>query len=200
MSGDRSNPMLEQTSKAIVGEREKTNIVVVDYDPQWPNHFETERRKIKAALGDRALAIDHIGSTSVPGLAAKPIIDICLAVADSSDEAFYLPDLVAADYVLRVREPDWHEHRMLRTPELDVHVHVFSLGSSEIDRHLALRDWLRKDESDRELYASTKRELAKLDWPTMQDYADAKTEVIEDILSRAPGPKQDRKMGRAEPT
>jgi len=175
----------QASQETIVGEAEKAGIVVVDYDPKWPKRFENERTTIEAALGERALGIEHIGSTAVPGLAAKAIIDISLVVADSSDEATYVPDLEAAGYALRVREPNWHEHRMLRTPGRDVHLHVYSRGSSEINRNLVLRDWLRQCTPDRELYASTKRALAKRDWPTMQDYADAKTEVIEDILSRA---------------
>ena len=123
------------------------------------------------------------------GLVAKPIIDICVVVEDSSDEASYVPDLEAAGYELRVREPDWHQHRMLRTAAHDVHVHVFTLGSSEIDRYLAFRDWLRANDADRDLYASTKRSLAQQDWPTMQHYADAKTDIVEAILARAMGPR-----------
>ncbi|MBA3703617.1 MAG: GrpB family protein, partial [Rubrobacteraceae bacterium] len=141
--------------------------------------------KIRAALGEAALSVEHIGSTSVPGLAAKPIVDVLLVVEDSGDEASYLPALEEAGYVLRVREPDFDEHRMFRTPEKDVHVHVFSSGSLEIERYLLLRDRLREDQGDRELYARTKRDLAGRDWPSMQHYAEAKTEVIEGIVARA---------------
>src|SRR5215468_7066479 len=162
----------------FVGGSERVEIVVVDYDPQWPTRFTAERNRIVNALGDQALAVDHIGSTSVPGLSAKPIIDICLTVADSADEGSYLPALEAAGYELRVREPDWHEHRMLRTPTRDVHLHVFTAGSSEILRLVTFRDRLRDSPEDRALYASTKKRLAATDWPTMQDYADAKNEVI----------------------
>jgi GrpB-like predicted nucleotidyltransferase (UPF0157 family) len=169
----------------FIGGPEKVDIVIVDYNPEWPRRFEVERAKIEAALGEGALRIDHVGSTSVPGLAAKPIIDIDLAVADSAAEAAYVPDLVAVGFALRVREPDWEEHRMLRTRARDVHLHVFALGSRENERHRLLRDWLRGDDADRELYAATKRELAARDWPTMQHYADAKTEVVEAILARA---------------
>lgn len=88
-------------------------------------------------------------------------------------------------YILRVREPDFEEHRMFRTPDKDVHVHVFSAGTGEIGRLLLLRDHLREDEGDRGLYAGTKRELASRDWPSMQHYADAKTEVVEGVLARA---------------
>ena len=127
-----------------IGAPEKVDIVIAEYDPAWPHRFEVERTRIIDALGGRALRIDHVGSTAVPGLAAKPIIDIDLAVADSADEDGYVPDLVAVGYALRVREPDWEEHRMLRTAAHDVHLHVFSPGSNENARHLLLRDRLRR--------------------------------------------------------
>jgi GrpB-like predicted nucleotidyltransferase (UPF0157 family) len=189
---DDSDPILNASRGALIGEPEKVEVFVVDYDSEWPRRFELERAKITAAIGERALAVEHIGSTSVPGLAAKPIIDICLVVADSSDEASYVPELVAAGYELRVREPDFHEHRMLRTPAHDVHIHVFTVGSVEISRYLIFRDWLRRDDADRDLYASTKRALAQQDWPTMQHYAEAKSEVVEAILSRARGAYEPR--------
>lgn len=135
------------------------------------------------------LAVEHVGSTSVPGLAAKPIVDILLAVEDSGNEASYLPALEEAGYVLRVHEPDFEEHRTFRTPQKDVH--VFSAGSKEIRRLLLLRDHPRESERDRELYARTKRELANRDWPSVDHYADAKTGVVEGILVRAAaGPSQ----------
>lgn len=169
----------------VGGPPEKVALVLVESDPTWPRRFEVEKRSIEAALGPRVRAVEHVGSTSVAGLVAKAIIDICVAVDDSSDEASYVPDLARAGYELRVREPDWHEHRMLRTRTRDVHVHVFTVGSSEIARLVAFRDWLRHEDADRELYASTKRLLAREDWPTMQHYADAKSEVVEAILKRA---------------
>jgi GrpB-like predicted nucleotidyltransferase (UPF0157 family) len=169
-------------------EPEKVVIRVVDYDPVWPERFANECERIEGALGATALAIEHIGSTSVPGLAAKPIIDIVLVVGDSSDEPAYLPALEAAGYELRVREPDWHEHRLVRTPERDVHIHVFSAGSSEIDRYVAFRDWLRAHPEDCARYAATKRSLAAHDWGTMQDYADAKTAVIAQIMGDEAAP------------
>ena len=162
-------------------------IVIVEYDPAWVEGFERERARIVGALDEAALAVEHVGSTAVPGLAAKPIIDICLVVADSADETSYVPALGYAGYELHVREPDWHEHRMLRTPARDVHVHVFTAGSSEVARMLAFRDRLRTDDADRALYAAKKRELAGRRWPTMQHYADAKTDVVDDIMTRAPG-------------
>ena len=169
-------------SDVLIGGIEKREIVIVDYDPLWPEQFRKHEAVLSQALGSKALLIEHVGSTSVPGLAAKPIIDIVVLVEDSADEAAYLPALLAAGYVLRVREPDWHEHRMLRIPQLDVHVHVFSSGSAEVIRQLAFRDHLRSNAEDRLLYESFKRRLAKEDWPDMNAYARAKTEVIEQIL------------------
>ena len=164
---------------------EKRQIVMVDYDPRWPEKFQKHAALLSQSLGAKALAIEHIGSTSVPGLAAKPIIDITVLVEDSRDEAAYLPALLAAGYILRVREPDWHEHRMLRTPDLDVHVHIFSAGCEEVTRQVAFRDRLRSNLEDRLRYETLKRMLAKEDWPDMDAYARAKTEVVEEITARA---------------
>jgi GrpB-like predicted nucleotidyltransferase (UPF0157 family) len=183
--GMSNDPIEERIREVIIGEIEPQTIVVADYDPAWPERFRREEARIRAALGGAALAVEHIGSTSVDGLAAKPIIDVLLVVEDSGDESSYLPALEEAGYVLRVREPDFDEHRMFRTPEKDVHVHVFSPGSQEIERYLLLRDRLREDEGDRELYARTKRELAGREWPSMQHYSEAKSEVIEGIIARA---------------
>jgi GrpB-like predicted nucleotidyltransferase (UPF0157 family) len=180
-----NDPIEERQREIIIGEVEPQAIVVVDYDPAWPGRFRREEAKVRATLGEAALAVEHIGSTSVPGLAAKPIVDILLVVEDSGEEASYLPALEEAGYVLRVREPDFHEHRMFRTPEKDVHLHVYSAGSPEIERYLLLRDRLRENGEERELYVGTKRELARRDWPSMQHYAEAKTEVIEGIIARA---------------
>lgn len=157
---------------------------VVDYDPDWARRFELEANKIRSALGGGVLRLEHVGSTSVPGLPAKPIIDILLVVADSARETDYVPALEGAGYLLRIREPDWHEHRMFRSPEVDVNLHVFSEGCTEIDRMLDFRDWLRSNAEDRELYARTKQALARNDWKYMQNYADAKTDVIEEIISK----------------
>lgn len=167
----------------LIGGVEKREIIIADYDPAWPGKFERHRRVIAGALGATALRIEHIGSTSVPGLAAKPIVDILVVVKDSAGEPTYRPQLEAAGYVLRVREPEWNEHRMLRTPEKDIHVHVYSAGCPEIYRNLGFRDHLRTHALDRQRYEHTKRALAQLDWPDMNAYAAAKTEVIESILS-----------------
>lgn len=167
----------------LIGGAEKRDIVIVDYDATWPGKFQTHARQIAEAVRS-ALRIEHIGSTAVPGLAAKPIIDILLVVHDSADESTYLPPLVAAGYELRVREPEFHEHRMFRTAERDVHLHVLSGGSPEIARYLAFRDRLRSNADDRRLYESTKRRLAGRSWPDMNAYADAKSVVVEEIIAR----------------
>jgi len=171
--------------EVLIGGIEKRHIVIVDYDRRWPAQFQKHAEILWGVLGSEALVIEHVGSTSVPELAAKPIMDIDVLVKDSSDEAAYLPACAAAGYVLRVREADWHQHRMFRTPELDVHVHVFSLGCVEFERHIAFRNHLRRCREDRLLYESVKRKLAEADWSDMNAYARAKTEVVEQILARA---------------
>jgi len=160
-------------------------ILLADYDPGWPTLYAREAARIRSLLGDRVRLLEHAGSTSVPGLAAKPIIDIELAVPDSADEQAYVPDLEAGGYVLRGREPDWFEHRLFKRSDPAVNLHVFTEGSPEIDRTLAFRDRLRVDEGDRRLYEATKRELAARDWVYVQDYADAKSEIVAAILARA---------------
>jgi GrpB-like predicted nucleotidyltransferase (UPF0157 family) len=186
MADQRPDGELDDYLRQVtIGEVERPAIRVVEYDRGWPLRFSHEAAAIRAALGARALLVEHIGSTSVPGLSAKPIIDVLLVVYDSADEPAWLPALEAAGYVLRVREPDFHEHRMLRTQAKDVHLHVYSPDSPEIARNLAFRDRLRTDAADRVLYADTKRRLAARTWPTMQHYAEAKTAVIEAIIARA---------------
>jgi GrpB-like predicted nucleotidyltransferase (UPF0157 family)/RimJ/RimL family protein N-acetyltransferase len=160
-------------------------IRLVEYDPSWPAKFRQHAAVMEDRLCGAALQIEHIGSTAVPGLAAKAKIDVLLVVPDSADEASYVPQMEAAGYVLLVREPDFHEHRMFSTPELDVNIHVVSRGCTEIERWLTFRDRLRSDEGDRRLYEDEKRALALHVWPNTDAYARAKTEVIERILARA---------------
>jgi GrpB-like predicted nucleotidyltransferase (UPF0157 family) len=160
-------------------------IELLDYDPDWPELFEREAERIRGALGERVLGLEHAGSTSVPGLAAKPIIDIVLTVPDSADEDAYVPPLEAAGYELTIRERDWHEHRVLKGTDPNVNLHVFSEGCPEIARMTAFRDHLRANQPDRELYERTKRDLARRTWTYTQDYADAKSDVVEEILARS---------------
>jgi len=148
-------------------------------------HYSREASRIRAALGHSAVLIEHAGSTSVPGLAAKPIIDIVLAVPDSANEPAYVPALEAAGYRLRLREPDWFEHRLFKGPDTDINLHVFTAGAAEIDKMLLFRDWLRVNDADRAAYLEIKRELAKRTWRHVQHYADAKSAIVEEILARA---------------
>jgi len=166
----------------LIGGVEAPAVVVVPYRQEWPETFDRHRARIAAALGAGAVGIDHIGSTAVPGLAAKPIVDILVVVADSADEEPYLPAMERAGYVLRVREPDFEEHRMFRTPERDVHVHVLSAGSPEIERYLRLRDALRAAPFLRARYQALKQTLAAQDWQDMNAYAQAKSGMIETII------------------
>jgi GrpB-like predicted nucleotidyltransferase (UPF0157 family) len=136
-------------------------------------------------LGERVVQLEHVGSTSVPGLAAKPVIDIMLIVPDSSDEPAYVPDLEAAGFVLVIREPDWYQHRCFKGPDTNVNLHVSSPGCPEIERYLIFRDRLRSHPDDREHYQQVKRELATRDWTYVQEYADAKSEVVDSIIARA---------------
>jgi GrpB-like predicted nucleotidyltransferase (UPF0157 family) len=185
-SPDRTPTTDEEIRAATIGElaEHAAPIVLVEYDPIWPRLFEREAERIRAALSGRALQVEHVGSTSVPELAAKPIIDIVLVVADSSDELGYVPDMEAHGYVLRIREPDWFEHRLFKGPDTNVNIHVFSQGCSEVQVMLDFRDWLRANDADRDLYESAKRQLAAQDWKYVQNYADAKTKVVEEINAR----------------
>ncbi|MEO5704573.1 MAG: GrpB family protein [Candidatus Limnocylindrales bacterium] len=177
----------EQLQAVTVGERKPHNapVMLADYDPGWPALFEREAMRIRRALGDAVVQLEHTGSTSVPGLVAKPVIDITLIVPDSGDEAAYVPQLEAEGYALRIREPDWHEHRLLKGPDTDVNLHVFSNGCPELARMVGFRDWLRTHDDDRALYERTKGELAARTWRHIQHYADAKTAVVEEIIARA---------------
>ena len=129
--------------------------------------------------------LEHAGSTSVPGLPAKPIIDIVLEVPDSADEPAYRPDLEAAGYRLTICEPDWYEHRLFKGPDTNINLHTFTAGCVETERMLLFRDWLRANPVDRDRYAETKRELARRDWTDVQQYADAKSDIVAEIVARA---------------
>ena len=177
----------EEIAAARIGPPEIHNstIHLAPYDPEWPRLFEREEQGIRAALGDRALLIEHAGSTSVPGLSAKPIIDIVLAVADTTDELAYVQAMEAAGYVLHIREPDWHQQRLFKGPDTAVNLHVFTIGCAEIERMLCFRDHLRSNEADSTLYENAKQELARRTWRYVQHYADAKSQLVEEILSRS---------------
>jgi GrpB-like predicted nucleotidyltransferase (UPF0157 family) len=168
-------------------------IEIREYDAEWPRLYEREEARIRSILGDRVIRIEHVGSTSVPGLPAKPIVDIVLEVPASSDEGAYVPAMEDAGYILRIREPDWFEHRLLKGPDTDINLHVFTAGCEEVGRMLRFRDRLRENDAERRLYAEAKRELAGREWKYMQQYADAKTAVVDGILARATGEEPNRR-------
>jgi GrpB-like predicted nucleotidyltransferase (UPF0157 family) len=179
----------EVTDVEIVGGPEALAVGLHDHDTTWADVFATHRARITAALAAQAVQVEHIGSTSVPGLAAKPIVDLVVVVPDVTDEPAYLDALLDAGYVLRVREPG---HRLVRTPERDVHVHVYGRGAPAVEDYLLLRDRLRSDADDRALYERTKRELIARRWDDTNDYADAKTAVITAIRERARAARNSR--------
>jgi GrpB-like predicted nucleotidyltransferase (UPF0157 family) len=166
----------------LIGGREPRAIMIAEYDPAWSARFEQERPRIASALGTLPRVIEHVGSTSVPGLAAKPIIDVLVTVPDADDEAAFAAALAIAGYELRVREPG---HRMFRTPARDVHIHVWRDRDDEARRQLLFRDQLRRSPAHRGAYERLKRELSIREWRDMNEYADAKGELIEKILSAA---------------
>jgi GrpB-like predicted nucleotidyltransferase (UPF0157 family) len=190
------NPMTEEqikrTAVGLTRNQLSGKVVLVDYDPAWPGLFVRESERIKSVLGRNALAIEHVGSTSVSGLAAKPVIDILLVVANSADETSYAPTFEKTGYVLGIREPEWHEHRMFKGPDTNINLHVFSQGDVEIERMLIFRDWLRENSIDRDFYLATKQELAQQNWKYVQNYADAKSKVVESIIARA---RQSKRLG-----
>lgn len=185
MHNDEVHPRPDVTTVEIIGGPEPVTVTLHSADSGWAAVFADHRRRILEALpgsGTDAPVVEHIGSTAVPGLAAKPIVDIVVAVPDVTAEATYLDQLLAAGYELRVREPG---HRLVRTPARDVHVHVYERGAAAVDEYLLLRDHLRADAGDRALYERTKRELLDRSWDDMNAYADAKTAVITAIKERA---------------
>ncbi len=179
----------EQDAAAWVhGRPERSGPVnIVPYDPTWPEDYAVEAQRVRDILGEHVVTLAHVGSTSVPGLAAKPIIDMQLTVADSTDEASYVAELEAAGYRLVVREPFWHEHRLLKGPAgaAEINLHVYTAGNSEAERVLVFCDWLRAHDADRDLYVQTKLGLAPQQWAHLQDYTVSKDSVIDDIIHRA---------------
>lgn len=181
MEGDSS--LNDHLSEVLVYGLKPVWVELVDYDATWPAHYEHYAARLREVLGDRLRFIEHIGSTSVAGLAAKPVIDIVVGIDDPDEEEAYIPDLEAVGYDLRVREPG---HRCLRGGDsgMPINLHCYRPDSPEVELYLRFRDRLRASEADRDLYAATKRSLATREWPDMNFYAEAKSPVIRDILSR----------------
>jgi GrpB-like predicted nucleotidyltransferase (UPF0157 family) len=182
----------------LVAREQVERVFLHEPDPSWAELGAAEAARVRAALAGLDVQVQHVGSTSVPDLAAKPVLDLLLTVPDATDESSYAPALVASGYAFHVREPDWHQHRLFKrgTPHFSDHgitrdgvpkvnLHVFPATSDEPRRMLLFRDWLRTHPDDRELYEATKRGLAQREWTVVQDYADAKTSVVHEILRRA---------------
>ena len=171
-------------ARVALGVWKPSLVEVVAPDPAWPQGYSVVRDRVVAALGIRLLAIEHVGSTAVPGLWAKPVIDINLAVADSADEDAWLPDLEAVGFVLRVREPDWEEHRVLRGQDPATNLHVFSPDAREPHRVRMFRDWLRTHPEDRDRYAEVKREVAARGFDDAMLYNNAKAWFVYDLYEK----------------
>ncbi len=176
----------KRIEKVTIGGAKKLNgkILLADYDENWKSRYEEEEKKIQAALGEKIVTLEHVGSTSVPGLMAKPIIDIVLEVENSANEESYIPNLEKKGYRLKIREGDWFEHRLLKDSKGSVNLHVFSKGCSETKKMISFKNHLIENKEDFELYQNTKKDLASKDWEYTQDYADAKSSVVKDIFSR----------------
>ena len=188
VSFDDSPPPLGASPWVAPGGAPEIGIEVTDPDPAWPRQFDGLVGRIRDALGWRVLQLEHVGSTSVPGLAAKPVIDIDLTVADPGREQDYVPALEAIGFRLTIREPWWYGHRMLRTEEPPCNLHVFGFDSPELIRHRILRDWLRGNPADRDRYAATKRQAASdanAGGEHVMQYNARKQQVIREIYHRA---------------
>ena len=175
---------LQQSDAAVVGPSPPGIVHVVPYDEAWPERATALLPAIRDALGDRVLALEHVGSTSVPGLAAKPVLDVVLTVADPADEAAYVPALEPLGLVLHIREPEWEEHRMLTRPDRSVNLHVFGPTATEPHRLVAFRDWLRTHDDDRAAYGALKTSLADQGFERVMDYNNHKAELVYDIYER----------------
>lgn len=161
---------------------------MADYDPAWPDTFLGLKALIINVLGSTAVDVEHVGSTSVPGLPAKAVIDIDLIVADPEDESAYVAQLEAAGFHFLLREPSWQQHRFFCHYSPVANLHVWGSESVEPIRHKIFRDWLRNHPDDKDAYATVKRgaiaESRKLGEHMMQ-YTDRKNAVIAGILRKA---------------
>ncbi|MCJ1384593.1 hypothetical protein MMC17_007711 [Xylographa soralifera] len=167
------------------------SITILEPNPEWPQRFEEAKARIQNALGTLIVDIAHTGSTSVPGLPAKDIIDVDLTLKDATDEASYVKPLEEAGFRFLFREPQWHQHRFFveSWPKAyHVNVHVWGPDSPEAAKHRIFRDWLRKTPADLELYAKAKREAAEqtaVAGDSVMEYNQRKEKTIQEILGRA---------------
>ncbi|KAI1279315.1 GrpB domain protein [Xylaria sp. FL0933] len=178
---------MQEEDVEIIAKRPPKPLKIVDYRPEWPSMFADIEKRIRQALGDRVVSVQHVGSTSVPGLAAKDVIDIDLVVADPGDEDSYVSDLQAAGFIFLLREPAWYQHRLFYLEEPYANLHVFGHDSPEVVRHQLFRDWLREHEEDRKRYVAVKREAAEsaaAAGENVLQYNNRKAPVLKDILQR----------------
>jgi GrpB-like predicted nucleotidyltransferase (UPF0157 family) len=172
----------------VAGAPRDVGIEMSDPDPDWPRQYTVLAARIREALGWRALQLEHVGSTSVPGLPAKPVIDIDLTVADPGCEQDYLPALEKAGFRLVIREPWWHGHRVLRADEPKCNLHVFGFDSPELVKHRIFRDWLRGNPGEHDRYAAAKYQAAAESNARGEhdmQYNARKQQVIREIYQRA---------------
>jgi GrpB-like predicted nucleotidyltransferase (UPF0157 family) len=167
----------------VHGPPSPTTVTLVDHDPSWPDRYAALAAGIRAALGDVVLDLDHVGSTSVPGLAAKDRVDIVLTVADPGQEERYIPALEAVGWEHVIREPWWHEHRALSRTAPSANLHVFGPDCPETIRLRMFRDWLRSHPDDRRRYEDAKRAAVPGGGHVM-DYNARKQDAIREIYDR----------------
>lgn len=167
----------------VSGKPKQETISVEPFTSEWSVQFAEERAKISQVLGENAHTIEHVGSTAVEGLPAKPVMDIDLIVKDPGQEESYVPALSLLGYELTVREPSWYSHRMLRREKPRVNLHVFGLDSPEHTRHILFRDWLRNHPEDRQYYAQAKL-VSALDVKTVSEYNAKKQDAVRRIYRK----------------
>ncbi|KAI0444360.1 GrpB domain protein [Xylaria telfairii] len=178
---------VDEKDVEILATRPYKPLEIVEYQEEWPAMYADVEQRIRQALGERAILLQHVGSTSVPGLAAKDVIDIDLVVADPRDEESYVPDLKAAGFQFLLREPKWYQHRFFSLKKPYTNLHVFGSDSPELVRHRLFRDWLREHEDDRRRYTEVKREAAAASsavGESVQQYNNRKESALREILGR----------------
>ena len=166
-------------------ERQDLSLEVVAYDPAWPGRYQWWRDRLAGQLGGTALRIEHVGSTAVPGLPAKPTIDVQVSVADLDEESRYVPQIEQVGVQLRSRDTLHRFFRPFAGQPREVHVHVCQAGSEWESEHLLFRDYLRSHPGARDAYAQVKWEAAAVWWDDRIAYTEAKTAVILDLLHAA---------------
>lgn len=177
----------EGASPYVPGAGPGLDVRIVEPDPGWPAQAEAVIVRIRAALGPVVVGLEHVGSTAVPGLPAKPVLDLDLLVEDPEDEDAYLPPLVAAGFEHVVREPWWYGHRMLRGTSPAVNLHVYGPESAESARQRLFRDWLSEHPDDRDRYAVAKWAASAESAAAgehVQQYNLRKQAVLRDVYAR----------------